>query len=532
MNKDQEMLAISRLAFELTKLGRDDFDLNRLLEKLHALLQSIPGVEVLPHSALILISPHHHLIQIAQFGLPAAWTHTAGTAAPLAIDEHGETARCCTPETHTPPLAIDGISPGAPCISLPIIDDGRLIGITILFIAAHWQPDAVEIEFMSDLARTLSMLITRRMTRETLHVREVELEAARTDAIRRLGTASEYRDNETGMHVMRMTHIATAVAKALGLPEAQRELLTICAPMHDVGKIGIADSILLKPGRLSAGEYEVMKTHTEIGSRLLEGDDQLISAARDIACSHHERWDGSGYPAGLRGEQIPILARICSIADVFDALTSSRPYKQPWPFEDAVKFIYEQSGTQFDPAVVQAFRQALPEIARIRELYRDDIINPHQILSLPETLYREAHWVAWDPSLSVGIDVIDEHHRYLFDLTNDLFEIVANQRGVRQVARILKALDQYTQVHFRAEERMMRHFGYGGLSTQETQHRCFEQRLREFYDELHDNPLTAPYDALIYLRDWLVRHIRVEDAQLVALTGLPPPSATDARITP
>ncbi|WP_412478205.1 bacteriohemerythrin [Azonexus sp. IMCC34839] len=514
MEKEQEILAVSRLAFELTRLGGVDGDLDRLLERLHALLSELPGISVRPACVLLLNNPRQHLVQVAQFGLPPAWGRHGPVGRLACLPNAIELAFLCTPEMHRPPLEIEGIAGSAPCFVLPLTDDGRQLGRLLLFIDPLWQPDAVEIEFMTDLSRTLSMLVARCLVNETLRVREVELEDARTDAIRRLGAASEYRDNETGMHVMRMTHYATAIAKAMGLPEEQRELLNICAPMHDVGKIGISDAILLKPGRLTGEEFEVMKTHTEIGRRLLDGSDALISAARDIASCHHERWDGSGYPNALAGEEIPILARICAIADVLDALTSVRPYKHPWPFNEAVAFIQRESGGHFDPAVVSAFERAMPEILRIRELYRDDIIDPRQAVSLPKTAYREGGWVSWMPEYSVGIDVIDEHHRYLFDLTNDLFDVVAQKRGAREVARILKALDQYAQVHFRAEERMMAHYSYARLDRQEHQHHRFEARLREFYSEMHDNPLTAQFEVLLYLRDWLVGHIRNEDAQL------------------
>jgi hemerythrin-like metal-binding protein len=404
---------------------------------------------------------------------------------------------------------------------LPLRCENKALGITLLFIDPDWVPDEIELDFMSELGQALSGLVLRTLMNETLRVREVELEDARTDAIRRLGTASEYRDNETGMHIMRMTHYATSIAKALGLSVEERELLAICAPMHDVGKIGISDTILLKPGRLTPEEFEVMKTHTEIGESLLDGSDELISAARDIAAYHHERWDGQGYPKGLKGNEIPILARICAIADVFDALTSTRPYKSPWPFDEAIAYVRNASGSTFDPAVVAAFERALPEIKRIRELYRDDIIDPNEIVELPASAYREQGWVGWDESLSVGIDVIDEHHRYLFDLTNDLFDVVTEKRGARDVARVLKALEQYAQVHFRAEERMMNHHGYSEKDRQHAQHRHFEAKLDELYAELHDNPLTAQFDVLIFLREWLIKHIRIEDAKLIELVAEP-----------
>jgi len=506
MDKDQEILAISRMVFELTRIGDDDLD--RMLDRLCELLPALPGLRVRDQAVLLLRNSRGVLTQVAQHGLAPAWQQ------PLQPAGTGEAAggvQITTPARHSPPLQFNDVAADAPCFALPLANAGLLL----LFIDPTWQPDTVECEFMSDLAQSVSVIVSRSIVNQTLRVREIELEQARADAIRRLGTASEYRDNETGMHVMRMTHFATSIAKALGLPEAQRELLAICAPMHDVGKIGIPDAILLKPGRLSAEEFAVMKTHADIGSRLLTGDDILIQAAREIAVSHHERWDGQGYPQGLAGEAIPLLARICAVSDVFDALTSTRPYKEAWPLDEAIAWIRAGSGTHFDPAVVAAFDLALPEILRIRELYRDDIIDPNQVLTLPPLPVRENNWVCWDEaSLSVGIDVIDEHHRYLFDLTNDLFEVVANKRGAREVARVLKALDHYVQVHFRAEERMMTHWGYAGLTQQEQQHAEFENRLRGFYEALHDNPLTAQFDVLVYLRNWLIAHIVHEDAKL------------------
>ena len=519
MDKDQEILAVSRLIFELTKMGSIDSDLDRLQVRLFHLLSSLQGIAVLPKSVILLSNPRGRLVQVAQFGFEPAYERQSRFCDDTVAKPACTVAFVTTPASHSPPLLIEGADSAASCFVLPLMDDGHSIGRLVLFIDACWQPDAIEIEFMTDLSQAISMLVSRCMVNETLRVREVELEEARTDAIRRLGAASEYRDNETGMHVMRMTHYASAIAKALGLPEDVREILAICAPMHDVGKIGISDAILLKPDRLTVDEYEVMKTHTDIGKKLLIGDDELISAARDIAAHHHERWDGNGYPCGLKGQEIPILARICAIADVFDALTSVRPYKRPWTFEEAIDYVHKESGTYFDPDVVEAFDRALPEISRIRELYRDDIIDPNQIIEFAQVVSREGSWVAWDASLSVGIDVIDEHHRYLFDLTNDLFDVVKAKRGAREVARILKALDQYAKVHFRAEERMMDHYGYSALDRQQHQHGNFEDKLKEFYDELHHNPLTAPFDVLIYLRDWLIHHIRDEDAKLIDLVG-------------
>lgn len=505
MDKKSEILAVSRAVLELTRIGDDDLD--RMLEHLCQLLPGLPGMCVQNRAVLLLPNIDGVLTQVAQHGLLPVWLQPQGEpekAEPL------RRATVLTLSESRPVLHFAELDDASRCFALPVWQGGRLL----LFIAPDWQPDAVDHEFMDDLARALSVIVLRTLANEALRVREIELEEARTDAIRRLGAASEYRDNETGMHVMRMSHFASSIAKALGLPPEQRELLAICAPMHDVGKIGIPDAILLKPGKLSEDEFRIMQTHTDIGSRLLTGDDSLILAAREIAESHHERWDGSGYPHGLAGERIPLLARICAVSDVFDALTSSRPYKQPWPVSDAVAWIRQQSGSHFDPAVVAAFDRALPEILRIRELYRDDIIDPNQSLLLPEIALHDSQWVCWDESYNIGIDVIDAHHHYLFDLTNDLFEVVSQKHGGREVMRVLRALDQYAQVHFRAEERMMAHWGYTGLELQQSQHAEFENRLRAFYEAMHVNPLTTQFDVLVYLRQWLVFHIVHEDGRL------------------
>jgi putative two-component system response regulator len=202
--------------------------------------------------------------------------------------------------------------------------------------------------------------------------RTAELMATRLEVIHRLGRAAEYRDNETGMHVLRMSHISRLVALAAGLSEAQAELLLQASPMHDVGKIGVPDSILLKPGKLDAAEWEIMKRHTVFGAEIL-GDhpSDLMVAAKQVALHHHERWDGAGYPGGLAGEAIPEIARIVAIADVFDALLSVRPYKQAWSIEDTTQKIASERGHHFDPRVVDALFRVLPECLAVRETYKD-----------------------------------------------------------------------------------------------------------------------------------------------------------------
>ncbi|MBF0135154.1 MAG: response regulator [Magnetococcus sp. DMHC-1] len=209
-------------------------------------------------------------------------------------------------------------------------------------------------------------------TAQALAEREIDLIRTRMEIIRRLGQAAEYRDNETGLHIMRMSRYSALLGQALGLSSFDQDLLLNASPMHDVGKIGIPDSILLKPGKLSNNEFGVMKQHTILGAKLLENDPALLlRTAHMIALTHHEKWDGHGYPYGLSGKDIPVMGRICSLADVFDALTSHRPYKQPWSVTDAVAEIRKCSGTAFDPDMVRVFVDIIPEIVRIKDAFSD-----------------------------------------------------------------------------------------------------------------------------------------------------------------
>jgi hemerythrin-like metal-binding protein len=516
MNKEQAMLVISKLVFDLTVNSSFTSDLDVLLEHLFAILLDNNDLPLEPHGAVVLVNPRGRYFQVAQFGLEPAWK-TDYRWQLSSFDDAKDLSNSLIKSSVLENFPVQGEK--KQLLLLPLNIENKLVGYIVLFTPVSYQPSVTHLDFLSDLSRALSGLVQRALGIETLRIRELELEDARADAIQSLGVASEYRDHETGWHIMRMTNFAQAIAKALGLPSEQRELLYMAAPMHDVGKIGIADAILLKPGKLTADEFDTMKTHTDIGVCILKGNDTLIAAARDIAGSHHERWDGTGYPNGLTGAAIPMLARICAVADVFDALTSVRSYKEQWSVNDAYDLIMSESGKYFDPDVVCAFEAAMPEILRIRELYRDDIIDPKKSIMLPPLPQRANTWVKWDENLSVGIDTIDEHHRYLLDLINDLYEVVSNKRGAREVARLVKATDAYAKVHFRSEEKMMQHYGYEGIQRQEQQHHEFEAKIREFYEELHDNPLVAQFDVLAYLRDWLIHHIRVEDAKLRSLVS-------------
>lgn len=203
-------------------------------------------------------------------------------------------------------------------------------------------------------------------------VQAQELRETRLQIVQRLGTAAKYKDNETGLHVIRMSHYARILALAAGYSQASAEELLHAAPLHDIGKIGIPDAILQKPGKLSEDEWTIMRQHTVIGARIIgEHPHGLLRLAATIALNHHEKWDGSGYPNGLSGEAIPHVARIVALADVFDALTSARPYKHAWPTEEAIALILRESGRHFDPELVEVFQGCLPEILGIRERWID-----------------------------------------------------------------------------------------------------------------------------------------------------------------
>ena len=195
--------------------------------------------------------------------------------------------------------------------------------------------------------------------------------AREEEIILRLSQAAEFRDGETGQHIQRVARYCRLIGDALGLDEDACRTLYLAAPMHDIGKIAIGDAILLKPGKLSPEERAVMEQHTAYGYRLLaDGTSDLVRAAADIAWCHHERWDGSGYPRGLAGTEIPLFARIAAVADVFDALTSERPYKKAWTPAQAAEHITQNSGKHFDPACATAFLNRWSEVLAIHESNR------------------------------------------------------------------------------------------------------------------------------------------------------------------
>jgi CHASE2 domain-containing sensor protein len=259
------------------------------------------------------------------------------------------------------PLAVGMVAP---------VVGAAWVGIAQLAFGAGWVVDivwplaglvmgttgTVAARYLAELTERRRVTSHNEELEQAVRERTEELRDAQLEVVRRLAQAAESRDGDTGQHIERMSVLCERLARATGMSATDAELLRHASALHDIGKIGIPDRVLLKAGRLDAEEWEIMKTHAALGASMLaDSRTPLLQLAEVIARTHHERWDGSGYPAGLAGEDIPLVGRICSIADVFDALTSARPYKQAWRVEDALAELDRQRGRQFDPRLVDAF---------------------------------------------------------------------------------------------------------------------------------------------------------------------------------
>lgn len=249
--------------------------------------------------------------------------------------------------------------------------------VPVIFVTAlldaHHEAEGFAAGAVDYITKPVSGPIVQARVRTHLSLVAAEaLRASRMAIVQCLGRAGEYRDNETGLHVVRMSHFARIVGIALGMSDDEADDLFNAAAMHDVGKIGVPDAILLKPGPLDEAEWALMRRHPTMGAEIIgEHPDRMLQMARRVAACHHEKWDGSGYPQGLAGTAIPLEARIVALADVFDALTSVRPYKPAWEIDRAVALLKEQAGRHFDPALVAHFLANLPAIEAVRERWAD-----------------------------------------------------------------------------------------------------------------------------------------------------------------
>ena len=274
--------------------------------------------------------------------------------------------------------------PGCADIPLLMVTANDQIGVRHQALEAGANDFLVKpIDKTEFLARSRNMLALRRSQRRLSdHAAWLEDEVSKATAdilareremIFRLCKAAESRDPETGAHILRMAHYSKLIAAGLGWSEAQQEMLLVAAPMHDLGKVAIPDHVLLKPGRLDEAEFSIIRTHAQHGYDILKGSESaILQLAAQIALGHHEKFDGSGYPHAIGGEVIPLAARICAIADVFDALTSERPYKKAWELQRAADFLREGAGSHFDPACVEVFLAGWHEVLEIRNRFLDE----------------------------------------------------------------------------------------------------------------------------------------------------------------
>jgi HD-GYP domain-containing protein (c-di-GMP phosphodiesterase class II) len=286
--------------------------------------------------------------------------------------------------THDDSLVLDRVEPGQAFGELAVLNSARRTA-SVIAIEDCETLEISKVDFervldehpdsgrrmLAKLARSLT-LAKEEVARQNRHLegavrkRTAELRESQLEVVRRLSQAAESRDRTTGVHITRMSRVCSHLALASGAAPLIAEMLLAAAPMHDVGKIGIPDYILLKPGKLDADEWEIMRNHAAIGAELLAGSrSPVVQMGELISLTHHEKWDGSGYPRGLKGDEIPFVARVTAIGDVFDALISERPYKPAWPIDEAFDEVKRGAGTHFDPELVATFVRIFPELVKI-----------------------------------------------------------------------------------------------------------------------------------------------------------------------
>ncbi|MBF0549699.1 MAG: two-component system response regulator [Deltaproteobacteria bacterium] len=339
---------------------------------------------------ILIVDDTKENISILLNALKSEYSISVATSGPRALDYIGNTL----PDLILLDVMMPGMNGYEVCAKLK--QEARTRDIPIIFITAMSEVEnkalgfelgAVDyitkpFEIVEVKARVKTHISLKQMTlalqnqnqilEEKVRERTQELRDTQLEIVYRLGRAAEYRDNETGFHIKRISHYCVTLGQALGMTDRELELLYSAASMHDIGKIGIPDHILLKPAKLDREEWAIMQTHTAIGFEILSGHhSDLLQLAGTVALTHHEKWDGSGYPQGLKGEEIPLVGRVTALGDVFDALISRRPYKKAWPVEDAVAEIIRGQGSHFDPRLVGIFQDVLDELIKIKEQFLD-----------------------------------------------------------------------------------------------------------------------------------------------------------------
>ncbi|NGZ26434.1 MAG: bacteriohemerythrin [Magnetococcales bacterium] len=392
---------------------------------------------------------------------------------------------------------------------VPILFRHRLLGMLNIYLPPGHKRNPEEERTLHTIAQTLSTIIERRRMEEDLEQTHTVLKETRLEIIHRLGMASEFRDNDTGMHIVRMSRYAAVLGQAAGLDEERCEVILNAAPMHDVGKIGISDGILLKPGRLTQEEFEIMKTHTAIGAHMLFGHkDEPLKTAHIIALTHHERWDGKGYPHGLSGEEIPLEGRICAICDVFDALISERPYKKAWSVEEAIAELKRCAGQQLDPHLVELFLRKMPEILEIMQEFQDE----SQSLSVSaRDLHGFGAFIQWESRMETGIAEVDNEHRHLMAIVNKLHKTMGTGTSDTPVIEVLRELEDYITFHFANEEALLYSLADPWLKEHRCEHKRMKDNLAKIRQGFHHVSPDGNQPLAQLLRQLLVDHVLTVD---------------------
>jgi hemerythrin-like metal-binding protein len=329
--------------------------------------------------------------------------------------------------------------------------------------------------------------------------------------IHALARAAEANDDDTGSHIHRVGEYCSVIARKLGLEESFVSRIRIQATLHDIGKVHTPPHILKKPGKLSEEEFETMKRHTVLGAEVI-GEHAMFSMAKNIALSHHERWDGSGYPYKLKGEKIPLESRIMNLADQYDALRSRRPYKPAFNHETTCRIILEGDGRtmprHFDPQVLNVFRETAPLFDEIHQKYIDSSIGSSKAAGVVV--------FEWTDALSAGFEEIDNQHKELIALIQKLFVTVNGRESLKQVGIATDFLREYIVQHFQMEERYMEAYGYAGRDNHKAQHQKFiedfEAHQEKFYLNIADYHMALEIKGWLY--NWLVNHITKTDKAL------------------
>ncbi|TAN44560.1 MAG: bacteriohemerythrin [Nitrospirae bacterium] len=385
----------------------------------------------------------------------------------------------------------------------------------------------IKVVFVSMIMFTVFSLLMLTLTFRTTKATK-ELEESHRAIIFSLANLAEWRDPETGYHLERTRNYGVLLARELRKKEKYKNIideqfisdLYNAAPLHDIGKVGVRDSILLKEGKLTQEEFEIMKKHVLIGKNILRDviekfniNRPFLVMSKNIAAYHHERYDGSGYTKALRGDDIPLEARIYAVCDSYDAIRAKRPYKEPITHEKAIEFIVKDKGRHFDPDMVDAFISCEKEFMEVFETYRFFIETYSEDNS---SVVRKDLKVEWDESLSVGVSEIDNQHKELIRRINSLLEAILHGKGKEKAAEMLSFLENYTTMHFGTEEAYMLKYSYPDYNDHLLQHQIFIKELSALNRHIETQGVNS--DLVIKLNhdviSWLINHICKVDKEL------------------